>query len=205
MSNTNAPFGLLPVGGADGAAPTYPMVKRYISSANTTTNYRGDPMQWLSTGYVAQSAVSVAVSQLAGIFWGCTYYSQSQQATTFSKYWPGADVATGATIIAHLLPVSTGVPYLFYGQTSNSNTTATVVSFADVGQTIDIAIGTGSTLSGMSGCYLDQYVQGTTASLPFRIVDLWGNYTNLAGPGSDIANAYDWIVVQANIYQETGI
>ena len=60
-------------------------------------------------------------------------------------------------------------------------------------------------MSGMSGAYLDQNVQGTTATLPFRIVDLWGNYTNLAGPGSDIASAYDWIVVQANIYQETGI
>ena len=204
MANTNSPFGVLPVGGADGAAPTYGMVKRYISSADTTTAYRGDPMQWLNTGYVSQSAVSVTVSQFAGVLWGVTYYSQSQQATTFSKYWPAADVASGSTVIAHLIPVSSGVPMLFYGQTSNSSTTATQVTFADVGQTIDISIGTGSTLSGMSGCYLDQHVQGTTATLPFRIIDLWSNYTNGAGPGT-AASAYNWIVVQANIYQETGI
>ena len=205
MSNTNAPFGLLPVGGADGAAPTYPMVKRYISSSDTTTSYRGDPMQWLNTGFVSQGAAGTVVSQFAGVLWGVTYYSQSQQATTFSKYWPAADVASGSTVVAHLIPVSSGVPMMFYGQTSNSNSTATAVTFADVGQTIDYAIGTGSTLSGMSGAYLDQHVQGTTATLPFRIIDTWAHYTNNAGPGSDAASAYDWIVVQANIYQETGI
>ena len=204
MANTNSPFGFLPVGGADGAAPTFPMAKRYISSANTTTSYRGDPQQWLSTGFIAQGAEATVVSQLAGILWGVTYYSQSQQATTFSKYWPGSDVASGSTIVAHVLPVSTAVPYLFYAQTSNSSTTATQVTFADVGQTIDYAIGTGSTQSGMSGAYLDQNVQGTTATLPFRIIDLWSNYTNGAGPGS-AASAYNWVVVQANIYQETGI
>lgn len=204
MANTNSAFGLLPVGGADGAAPTYPMAKRYISSANTTTSYRGDPQQWLSTGFVAQSLQSVVVSQLAGILWGVTYYSQSQQATTYSKYWPGSDVASGSTIIAHVLPVSTAVPYFFYGQTSNSNTTATQVTFGSVGENIDIQIGTGSTLSGMSGAYLDQYLTGTTATVPFRIVDLWSNYTNGAGPGT-AASAYNWLVVQANIYQETGI
>ena len=180
------------------------MAKRYISSANTTTSYRGDPKQWLSTGFIAQGAEATVVSQLAGILWGVTYYSQSQQATTFSKYWPGSDVASGSTIVAHVLPVSTAVPYLFYAQTSNSSTTATQVTFADVGQTIDYAIGTGSTQSGMSGAYLDQNVQGTTATLPFRIVDLWSNYTTGAGPGT-AASAYNWVVVQANIYQETGI
>ena len=205
MANTNSPFGLLPVGGADGAAPTYPMAKRYISSANTTTSYRGDPQIWLSTGFVAQGVEGTVVSQFAGILWGVTYYSQSQQTTTYSKYWPGSDVASGSTVIAHVLPVSTAVPYFFYGQTSNSSTTATAVTFGSVAENIDYTIGTGSTLSGQSGAYLDQNILGTTATLPFRIVDLWSNYTNSAGPGADATTAYNWIVVQANIYQETGI
>lgn len=201
MANVFAPFGLLPEASADGAAPTYGMTTRLIAPNDTTKIYRGDPVKALSTGYVAQWTAGTAVSQMAGIFWGCKYYSLSQKTTTFVNYWPGADVAADALITAYILPVNTAVPPKFKVQTSNSSTTAVAVTRADIGQNADIALGTGSTASGMSGAYLDINTFGTTATLPFRIVDLFPG----AGNGSDAASANNVVIVQANIYQETGI
>ena len=201
MSNTFAPQGAIPVAGADGAAPTYGMVTRLIAYNDTTKIYRGDLVKSLSTGYVAQWTAATAVSQAAGVFWGCKYYSLSQKTMTWSPYWPGADVATDAVVTAYLIPVATAVPPKFYIQTSNSSTTAVAVTLADVGQNADVAMGTGSTASGMSGMYLDINTFNTTSTLPFRIVGLGPT----AGNGSDAASAYNIVTVQANIYQETGI
>lgn len=204
MANVFAPFGLLPESGADGSAPTYGMLNRLIAYDDSTKIYRGDPVKSLNTGYIAQWTAATGVSQLAGIFWGCKYYSLSQQQTVFSKYWPGGDVANNAIVTAYILPVATATPPKFIVQTSNSNTTATAVTLADVGQNADVALGTGSALSGTSGAYLDINTFGTAATLPFRIVGL---YSEIApgSPGSDSASANDWVIVQANIYQETGI
>lgn len=201
MANTLAPFGARPVGGADGAAPTFGMTTRLIAYNDTTKIYRGDLVKALNTGYIAQWTAATAVSQAAGIFWGCKYYSQSQQTTVYSKYWPGADVGTNAVVTAYLIPINTAVPPKFYIQTANSSTTAVAVTLADIGQNADVAMGTGSTLSGNSAMYLDINTFGTTATLPFRIVDLGP----AAGNGSDAASAYNIVTVQANIYQETGI
>lgn len=201
MANTFAPFGALPEASADGAAPTYGMVTRLIAYNDTTKIYRGDLVKSLNTGYIAQWTAATGVSQAAGIFWGCKYYSLSQQQTTFSKYWPGADVATNAIVTAYILPIATAVPPKFVIQTSNSSTTAVAVTLADIGINADVAMGTGSTQSGQSGMYLDINTFNTTATLPFRIVGLYPG----VGNGSDAASANNYVIVQANIYQETGI
>jgi len=201
MANTFAPFGLLPEAGADGAAPTYGMATRLIAYNDTTKIFRGDPVKSLATGYVAQWTATTAVSQMAGIFWGCKYYSLSNQTTVFSKYWPGADVATNAVVTAYILPVATAVPPKFVVQTSNSGGAAVAIGLASIGQNADIALGTGSTSSGMSAAYLDSNTFAATATLPFRIIDLYPG----VGNGSDSASANNWVIVQANIYQETGI
>ena len=75
------------------------------------------------------------------------------------------------------------------------------MTIAAVGQNADVALGTGSTLSGASGAYLDINTFNTTATLPFRIVEIWDGYGN----GSDATSAYNKVVVTANIYGETGI
>jgi hypothetical protein len=62
-------------------------------------------------------------------------------------------------------------------------------------------MGTGSTLSGRSGAYLDQYTQGTTSTLPFRIIGLYPG----VGNGSDATSANNWVIVEANTLQTTGI
>ena len=63
-------------------------------------------------------------------------------------------------------------------------------------------MGTGNTLNGQSGMYANVSTMATTATLPFRIIRLFSDQG--VGPGTE-AGAYNKIVVQANIYQETGI
>jgi len=203
MANTFAPRGLVPYAGADGAAPTYGLGfrPRLIAYNDTTKIYHGDPVKALSTGYVAQWTAATAVSQLAGVFWGCRYYSVSTKQPYFNNYWPGADVGTDAEIEGQLIPVNTATPPMFLIQTGNSVTTAVNVGVADIGQNADVALGTGNTNTGMSGAYLDINTFGTTATLPFRIVDIYdGSSFN-----NDPTSANNWVIVQANIYQETGI
>lgn len=197
MANTNAPYGASPILGADGAAPTFGMRTRLIAYNDTTKIYRGDLVKQLNTGYIAQWTAGTAVSQCAGVFWGCKYYSVSQKTTTFSPYWPGADVATNAVVTAYLVPINTAVPPMFSIQSD-----ATGVAFADIGLNIDVAMGTGDTNTGMSGMYLNVSTAAVTATLPFRIIRLLSDSN--VGNGTQ-SGAYNRVVVQANIMQETGI
>ena len=205
MANTLAPFGLSQVGGIPGAAPSFAMAAYPILYSDTTKIYTNDPVKIGSNGYIAQWTAGTGVSQLFGIFAGCKYLSTSQAKVVWSPYWPGADVASTAqsSIEAYVVPLSPGSGQRFVVQTANSSTTAVAVTQADVGQNADIALGTGSTLTGRSGAYLDINTFGTTATLPFRIVSLYpgGN----AGNGADATTAYNWVIVQANIAQTTGI
>lgn len=198
MANTNAPFGAMPLAGADGAAPTFGMTTRLIAYNDTTKIYRGDLVQYLASGYVGQWENGKVVSQAAGVFWGCKYYSVSQQQTTFSKYWPGADVATNAIVTAYLIPIATAVPPQFVIQAGS-----TAATFAMIGANCDVDMGTGSTTTGQSGMFLDTGNLATTATKPFRIIGL---YADIApGAKGTEAGAYNKVIVQANIYQETGI
>lgn len=201
MSNTFAPMGLSSYGGADGAAPTYPLRSGLIAYDNATKIFQGDPIKILDTGYIAQWTPGTAVSQLAGIFWGCEYYSLSNKQPIFPNYWGGGDVATNAIVKAQFIPINTAVPPMFLVQTADSNTTAVAVTQASVGQNADVALGSGNTNNGFSTAYLDIHTFNTTSTLPFRIVDVWHG----VGNGSDVSSAYNYVVVQANIYQETGI
>ena len=191
----------MPWAGPGGAAPNFETEWVNILYSDTTKIFRGDLVKQLSSGYVAQWTATTVASQFRGVFWGCKYYSVSQKRTVWNKYWPGADVATDAVVKAQIIPVSSGVPYKFLAQTANSNTTAVAVTIAAVGINADVSVGTGSTLSGMSASYVDINTFATTATLPLRIVDIPTGYGN----GMDATSAFNRIVVQANIYQETGI
>jgi hypothetical protein len=203
MANTFAPFGFSQTGTAPGNAPNAEQATYSILYSDTAKIYTGDPVKLGSGGYIAAWTAGTAVSQMFGIFVGCKYLSTSQGRIVWSPYWPGADVASGAqsSIEAYVIPCSPGSAPRFVVQTGNSNTTASAVTIADVGQNADVAMGTGSTLTGRSGAYLDMYTAGTTSTLPFRIIGLYQG----VGNGSDATSANNWVIVEANTLQTTGI
>lgn len=206
MPNVNAPFGFRVLQSAIGAPSNFEYVYKQIAYNDTTAIYSGDPVKMLSTGYVSQWTAATAVSQLAGIFMGVEYLSTAQGKMTSAAYWPGADVASTAqnTIVAKILPITgANAPVLLV------QSDATGVAFADIGQNIDIALGTGSTAMGRSGAYLNVSTMATTATLPFRIERLYGGLPGAGGamgvqPGTtgpyagSATGAYNWVIVRAN-------
>lgn len=192
MANTNAPFGFRQIGNSGGASPNFETRVMKIASNNATAIYYQDPVKLLDTGYVAQWTASTAVSQLVGIFQGCKYYNTSVGRIVNSPYWPGANAS--GDVEAYIQPClfSAGSPQ-FVVQGSG-----TAFSQADVGQNIDVSLGTGSTVGGcFSGATVDYGTLGTAATLPFRIMRLWSDIAVSGSPGTD-ASAYNWVVVSAN-------
>lgn len=207
MANTNAPFGFKQQVSATGAPSNFEIVYKQIAYNDTTKIYTGDPVKMLNTGYIAQWTASTAVSQLAGIFVGCEYLSTASGKMVSAAFWPGADVASTAqsTIIAKIIPCTGAIAPTFLVQSDSTG-----VAFADIGQNVDVALGTGSTLTGQSGAYLDVSTINTTATLPFRIVGLYGGGYGAGGvggiqPGStgpyagSATGAYNWVLVRANV------
>jgi hypothetical protein len=184
-----------------------------VTSSTTTTAVCANAGVTINGTSSASGTVTVIVP-VAGVFAGCKYTSTSQKRTVWSNYWPGSD-ATG-DVTAY---ITTDPNAQFIVQTANSNTTATAVGLASIGQNISFAYldatatgeTNGLTSTGLSTMFADQYSlianssagATTNAYLPFRIVSL-ANYTpGAVSPlasinGNDQTSGYNRIVVGFN-------
>ena len=191
MANVLAPFGFAETQRL-GAAPNYQMTRCWISPSNATAIYFGDPVTQINTGYVAQSVAGS--TQIKGIFAGCEYYSLSQKKPFWSRYWPGntADVSqVGNNVVAAYVIDDPQAEFFAQGNGQ--------ITFAMIGETIQFALGTGSTTTGFSGATLDVSNVGSTTTYPFKIIDLV-----IAPPGAngaDTTTSYNWARVTFN-YQD---
>lgn len=192
MANVSAPNGFM-TDGTIGSAPNAELVERQVAYDNATKIFMGDPVLNLATGYIGQWVNGTANYLMAGIFNGCRYLSLSQGKVVYSQYWPGADAAANS-VFASLIPVYPGVPQKFIVQAN-----AGPITLADIGQNADVTVGTGSTITGLSGATLSNL--GTTATLPFTIIGLYAG----VGNGSDVATAYNKVIVASNVGGQTGI
>lgn len=185
MPNTLAPFGFQQFRGT-GSSPTYEQVEMRIASSNSTAIFFGDavvPVTGSTTGYIAQATASTV--PLAGIFVGCKYVSVAQKRTTWSNYWPGSDANGDVTAYVVNDPNAQ-----FLVQTN----TGAAVTFASVGKNCQITVSAGNTANGISAMTIGSI--GTTATFPFRIVELYNN--TIAPNGADATTQYNWVIVAFN-------
>lgn len=204
MANTNAPFGLRLLQRQNDATPSFGlgMDPLKLAQDNATQIAKGDALQRLATGYVtAIGAAAVVASQWVGVFAGCQYLSISQGKRVVSPYWPGgADTVQDAD--CQYVPLS-GYP----GARFVIQATSTNFVFEDIGENCDVAYAA-PTIYGSwakSNLTLDKSTIANTATLPFRIVALWSQYAPAGQPGTDDTSNYNWVVVEFNAMQETGI
>jgi hypothetical protein len=186
MANVLAPFGFADAARL-GAAVNYQMSRRWINPANTTQIFKGDPIVQLSTGYITQA--SPGTTQIGGIFIGCEYMSVSQKRLVQSPYWPGADAVSGVNVAARVIDD----PATTFRVQGNG-----LITFAMIGLNAQFAIGTGNTITGISGATVDMVtnVPAATATFPFRITDL---ITDPPGAnGTDTTTPYNWCYVTFN-------
>lgn len=182
-----------------------------VISATSTTAVVLSTATGAATSATSTPVVTVYVP-VAGVFAGCKYLSTSQKRTVWSNYWPGSD--TTNDVEAYVI---TDPNARFVVQTANSNTTATAVGQAQVGQNIGFswtdstATGetNGNTANGLSTMFADQYtlssagVTGANAALPFRVIALANYLPGQAAPisginGNDATAGYNKIVVGFN-------
>lgn len=182
MANTNTPFGFRPYRGT-GSAPTFALSTRQIASTNTTAIFKGDAVIPLTTGYIAQATASTV--RMEGIFWGCKYVSVSQKRTVWSDYWPGADAVAGS-VEAYVIDD----PNMQFEVQAGG----TAIGLANIGEYIQLNVGTGSTATGQSGMYVES--PATTVTLPFRIVGLVESPPG--SNGTDASSAYNLVIVAFN-------
>ena len=183
-----------------------------VTSSTTTTAVVSNSGATISGTSTASGTVTVIVP-VAGVFVGCKYLSTSQKRTNWQNYWGGSDA--NGDVTAYLI---TDPNAQFIVQTGNSNTTATAVGLASIGQNISftyvqsgVTTTNGNTANGISSFFADQFsLIGSSAAgpaanafLPFRIVSL-ANYTpGAVSPlvsinGNDNTTAYNRIVVGFN-------
>jgi hypothetical protein len=185
VANTNAPFGFSPTGTVSGAAPNFRISNRLISSGNNTPIYWGDavvPVSSSVTGYIAQATASTVA--MAGIFVGCTYLSTSQGRQVWSRYWPGSDA--NGDVTAHVISNPDATFVVQAG--------GTAIGLTSLNENVQLNVGTGSTVTGQSGMYIES--PGNTSTLPFTIVGFVQDPTG--ANGTDITTAYNWVIVTFN-------
>ena len=181
-----------------------------VTSSTTTTAVVAN--SGLTVSLSSASGIATIYTPVAGVFAGCKYLSVSQKRTVWSNYWPGSDASTDVEAY-----VITDPNARFSVQTANSNTTATAVGQAQVGQNIgfnwnDVTApgeSNGNTATGLSTMFADQFtlssagVTGANAALPFRIIALQNYLPGQAAPlsgvnGNDATSGYNKIVVGFN-------
>lgn len=188
MANTNAPNGFQIWRRMDGGSPTMGLETRTILSTYNVAIGYGDPVIPVSTGYIQRATASTV--QFAGIFFGCKYLNTAVGRVVWSPFWPGT--AQGSDAEAYVV---TDPQVLFVAQTLN-----TAITFANIGENVNVAIGTPSSVTGMSTSTVDQSTLNTTNTLPFRVYGLLSDYETTSGAvnGTDNSSAYNRVILQPN-------
>jgi len=177
MANTNAPRGLVPVNGAY-SQPYSAGVRQYVHSAgDSQAIFVGDLVtatgatELVNIGGTVQSFPVVAQSVSGGIFQGVCV-----GVAIVTRDSPIYAAASTQTIIS----VCDDPNALFLVQDISTGTPLTP---NDIGLNVNVSVGAGSTVTGMSGMVLDNTTEAGTNTLDLKIV---GQYQ---APDNDLGTA----------------
>lgn len=164
MANTNALRGLTPIRHRNGAPYNGAARQYYHDSGNGVGIFIGDLVTgtgastFVNMGGVIQSLPNVVQSATGDVFQGvCVGVLQD---TRDSLIYCAA--STGRIIL-----VADDPDLLFQAQDINSGSTLTA---NDVGLNINVVVGSGSTVTGMSAMALDNTTEATTNTLDLKII-----------------------------------
>lgn len=185
MTNVNAPNGFQYFGRLEGGAPTAGLTANLVSSGDTAALGYGDPVTRTTGGYVTASAAS---QQIDGIFYGCSYLSTALGRQVWQNYWPGSGASSDVTAYVCDDPQAT-----FVVQSDN-----TAIVFGNIGNNINLVVGTPNATTQFSTAAVAQSLISTTNTLPFRIVGLLSQSAPPGSNGTDNANPFNRVIVSAN-------
>ena len=170
----DGPYGLLPVKLLSGS-PYSGVTRQYrIASGFATDIFYGDAVKLVTGGTVERDTFDAAMTPI-GVFLGCTFTDPSTSQITFKQYWPASTVASDAKAY-----VCDATNVLFKAAVVSSGTTIGALAITDIGANVAGVDNTGSTVTGNSKSAISDS-SATTATLPFRIVDLVEETKNSSG------------------------
>ena len=170
----DGPYGLLPVKLLSGS-PYSGVTRQYrIASGFATDIFYGDAVKLVTGGTVERDTFDAAMTPI-GVFLGCTFTDPSTSQITFKQYWPASTVASDAKAY-----VCDATNVLFKAAVVSSGTTIGALAITDIGANVAGVDNTGSTVTGNSKSASSDS-SATTATLPFRIVDLVEETKNSSG------------------------
>ena len=182
MAAVAAPYGLRPIrslaggGYASGHTRPYKMTNSYGTSV-----FYGDVMEIVTAGTVEREADLTDVSDVIGVFQGCTYTDPTLNYKLHSNMWTASTSATD--IVAYICDD----PLMIYQIQADGT-----VAQADMGLNADWVHTAGNANIGMSKVVLDQSTLAVTATLPLKIVGF------VDGPDSAVGDAYTDLYVMIN-------
>ena len=180
MANSNAPFGLRPVGKIGSEAINMGTSQYQIASGESDVIFKGDLVKLESSGKITKSGDSDGVAAI-GVFNGCFYNDPTTQKPTFSNHYPGGITPTQGDIDAF---VYDDPNMLFEIQADG------VIAADKVGRNSNIVYAAGNTINGQSKTELDATVENAGVTGQLRIVRICEDPDN-----SDIASTNaNWIV-----------
>lgn len=196
LANTFAPFGFRTFGRQEGSAPTAGLTRLYLLSSDTNSYFTGDPVAVSSAslvpGYITLPT-SGTLTQVAGIFLGCEYYSPTVGRVVWSATFPG-NVGSSSPCNAY---VCTDPDQLFTVQCTTTAVVGTSAIALNVGWASSLQ-SAGNTTTGVSNVALNSSTISANSSLPFRIVDTTSNYAPPGVNGADGTTAGAIVVVAPN-------
>lgn len=212
---TNAPQGFQPRQYLDGT-PWSGQQSSYLINGNVsggatsyaTSIFTGDLVSLLSDGTIGKTAAGTNAS--IGVFVGCKYADVNNN-MVFLPYWPAstptylnanieAFVVDDPNVLFDAQVVGTApsggsntgsVNTINIGLNANGN------YLSDLNFNYNINVGTGSTISGQSGAYIDMTTQGTGATLQLKLIRLTPR------PGNTFGLAYNngLVLINNHVYK----
>ena len=170
MANTNAKFGLRPIGRLGSSYNSTGTTEYDLLTGTTGSIYTGDPVKMVSTGGIA---VAAAGDVLLGVFQGCRYTNASGE-VIYSPYWTTLTASSDAVAFVVDDPDAT-----FEVQSAATGS----VTVTDLGLNADIVYTAGSTVNGRSNVDLSGTMATGTAQC--RIIGFSNDpESNALGTGS---------------------
>lgn len=176
MANADAPFGFRLISGSDSR---YVLTRAVIPASDSTATFVGDAVKLLAAG--SGEAYPAVIQCAAGdpVF-GVVVSFEADPATSLEDQYRKASTKRYCQIAL----VANGAEFEVQ---SDDDTTA--LAIADVGFNANFIVGSGSTVTGLSGMELDSSSAATTSTLDLQILRLVDRDDNLlSGTGSTNKN-----------------
>jgi hypothetical protein len=188
MSNPNAPFGLRPIGTANGQPYTGAARVYSIPAGDGTAVFIGDAVKLVGTGQIINGSpyTDVAIAATGDVFVGAVI--GVLPATRDSLTYRAASTQ-------RLLLVADDPDLLFEAQQRNAGTALNV---NDIGLNANIQVVAGSTVTGYSATVVDTTGPATTNTLDVKIMGIVDDPANDIGASASAGTAASRLLVRIN-------